>query len=615
MRIVKLLSSAALLALGMHAGIAAQPVDQGAKPEKVLRYAFRAAETGFDPAQISDLYSRTITENIFEALYAYDYLSDPVQVVPALADGMPVISDNYKTWTIKIKRGIYFADDPAFCDHDGKNCKKREVTAQDFAYSIKRIIDPANKSPVFSDFEEAQMLGVSALRKQAEKPGAKFNYDTEVEGLRALDRYTLQIKVAQTRPRLIHLIADASVVGVVAREVVEKYGDKIMEHPVGTGPFKLDQWTRASKITFVRNPNFREMVYAGTPALDNPQINAIYQRLQGKRLPLLDRVEVSIIEEEQPRWLAFLGYDQDFYERMAPTFAYQAIPNNHLAPNLAKRGITMTRTASSDVTISYFSMEDPIVGGYTPEKVALRRAISLAYNADEEIRIPRRNQATTSQSVIQPGTYGYDPALKTEMSEYNLPKAMALLDMYGYVDRDGDGWREMPDGSPLVIDYATQPEALFRELAETMRKCMTALGIKFKFSIKKFGDNLKAGRAGKLQMWGLAYSASKPDGEDALAILYGPNKGLNNLSRFDIPAFNALFVQQQSLPDGPERLAAMREMVKLSVAYMPIKSTSHRLMTDMSYPWFVGYRRAPMGRDFWKYVDIDTDLQAKNIKR
>ena len=589
-----------------------KPAAPAAKAEKVFRYTFRVAETGFDPAQVSDLYSRTVTENIFEGLYAYDYLARPAKPIPVLAADLPVITDNYKTYTITLKRGVVFADDPAFCDADGKNCKKREVTAHDVVYTFKRHYDPKLKSPLYSTMAELKLLGMDALRARSEKPGAKFDYDTEAEGLRALDRYTVQIKMAETRPRFVNDLADGSVMGIVAREVVEKYGDKIMEHPVGTGPFMLSQWTRSSKMVFVRNPNYREVYYEATPPADDKVGQAIYARMKGKRLPMVDKVEVSIIEEEQPRWLSFLGNEHDFYERMAPTFAYQAIPNNQLAPNLAKRGIHMARVPAADITIHYFSMEDPTVGGYTPDKVALRRAISLAFHSEEEIRLPRRNQAMAAQSIIQPLTYGFSMQSKTEMSDYSPARAMALLDMYGYVDKDGDGWRDMPDGSPLRIDYATQPDSLSRELVEIWQKSMTAVGIKMRFVVKKWPENLKAARVGKLQMWGLGYSASLPDSEDALKLLYSPSKGMSNLARFELAEYDALFRQQQSMPDGPERLAVMQKAIKLSIAYMPIKVSSHRMMTDMSQPWFFGYQRAPFGRDFWKYVDIDLDELAKH---
>ncbi len=601
MKVVKYLGVVAVLALATANVFGA---DQAGQPEKVFRYAFRVAETGFDPAKVSDLYSRTVTENVFEGLYTYDYLARPVKVIPLLADGMPVITDDFKTYTVKVKRGIYFADDPAFCDTDGKNCKKREVTAQDFVYSIKRIFDPKTVSPVASDWEELKMLGVNELRAKAEKSGT-FDYDSEVEGMRALDRYTVQFKLAETRPRFMYKLADSSIVGVVAREVMEKYAGKTMEHPVGTGAFMLSRWKRSSSMTFVKNPNFREMYYEAQPAADDALAQSIYKQMKGKRIPMVDKVEVSIIDEDQPRWLAFLGNEHDLYFEMAPTYAYQAIPNNKLAPNLAKRGIQMARSISADVVVHYFNMEDPKVGGYTPDKVALRRAIALAFNSEQEIKLPRRNQAIAGQGVIQPMTFGYDPKFKTEMSEYSPAKAMALLDMYGYVDKNGDGWRDMPDGSPLVLEYSSQPDALSRELTEIWRKSMDAIGIKIEFKIAKWPENLKGARAGKLMMWGLGNSAGEPDGSDALMLGYGPSKGESNLARFDLPEFNQLFVQQQLIPDGPDRMAMLQRSSKLMVAYMPYKVSAHRIRTDFWHPWMSGFERHPTSRAFWKYIDID----------
>ena len=257
---------------------------QNRPPEKVLRYAFPIAETGFDPAQLSDIYSRIVTSNIFDALYTYDYLARPVKVRPNVAAGMPVVSEDFRTHTIKIKPGIYFADDPAF------GGKKRELTAHDFVYTYKRFFDPKTKSPIYSDLEEEKLIGLEALRSEAEKPGASFNYDKEIEGVRALDRYTIQFKTEDVRPRFTYLLADSGSYGAVAREVVEKYGDKIMEHPVGTGPFKLEQWTRSSKMSLVRNPNFREEFYEAEPPADDAKSQAIYKQMKGKRLPMVDQI-------------------------------------------------------------------------------------------------------------------------------------------------------------------------------------------------------------------------------------------------------------------------------------------------------------------------------------
>ncbi|MEO7106692.1 MAG: ABC transporter substrate-binding protein, partial [Rhodoferax sp.] len=293
-------------------------------------------------------------------------------------------------------------------------------------------------------------------------------------------------------------------------------------------------------------------------------------------------------------------------------FANQAIPNNQLAPNLVKKHIAMERGPNPDVTLTYFNMEDPTVGGYTPEKVALRRAIALAYNIEDEIRLPRRNQAIPAQGLIQPNTYGYDPKFKTEMSEFDRARAIALLDMFGYVDKDGDGWRDMPDGKPLTLEYSTTSAASDRELNEIWKKNMDAVGIRIEFKKGQWPEHLKAARAGKLMMWGLGYSAANPDGGDALQLAYGPSKGEANLSRFDNAEFNKLYEKSKLLPDGPERIAVMQQATKLLVAYMPYKGTTHRILTDMMQPWLVGYTRHPFDRAFWKYVDIDLTKLPKD---
>jgi ABC-type transport system substrate-binding protein len=598
----RLLSGWVLAFTAVH-GVQAQD-----KPgEKVLRYAFPISETGFDPGQISDLYSRVAASNMFEGLYDFDYLARPAAVVPVSAEALPAITDDFRTFTVKIKKGIYFVSDPAFCDKDGTHCKKRELTAQDFVYSYKRHFDPTVKSYAYDSLRESNLIGLDAVRKAAEKPGGKFDYDREVDGLRALDRYTLQFKLEESRPRFIYLMADPSLVGAVAREVVEKYGDKIMEHPVGTGPFMLHEWTRSSKMVFVKNPNYRQVQYEDEAhaAPDDAAASAILGKMKGRRVPMIDRVEISIIEENQPRWLSFLSAEQDLLERLPNAFSNQAIPNNKLAPFLVKKGISMQRTAATDVTVTYFNLEDPIVGGYKPVNVALRRAIALAYNTEEEIRRPRRNQAIPAQGPIQPGKYGYDNTFKTEMSDYNPARATALLDMFGYKDKDGDGWRDMPDGSSLVLQYATQPDQSSRELNEIWKKYMNAVQIKIEFKTGKWPEQLKASRAGKLMMWGLGYSGADPDPTDSVGLAYGPSKGEGNLSRYENAAYDKLYTQQLLMPDGPERKAALQHLVKIMVADMPYKFSTHRILTDMTQPWLIGYQRQAFGRGFWKFVDID----------
>jgi ABC-type transport system substrate-binding protein len=575
------------------------PVHAAAPVPKTLRYAFEIAESGLDPVQLSDLYSRILTAHIFEGLYYYDHLARPFKIKPLTAEAMPEISPDFQTWTVRVRPGIYFTDDPAF------KGKPRELVAQDYVYALKRFLDPRWKAPAFPSIAELKIVGAAQMRERALTEKQPFDYDAPIEGLRALDRYTIQFRLEQPYPRLLQTLAGGDLYGAVAREVVAAYGDAIAEHPVGTGPFMLAEWRRSSRIALVRNPSYRARFYDAEPAADDTEGQALLARFRGRRLPMIDRVEVAIIEETQPRWLSFLNGQLDLLEKLPFEFANIAIPNNRLAPNLEKLGVRMYRTLSSDVTITLFNMDNPVVGGYAPEKVALRRAINLSIDVGQEIRLYWRGQAVPAQSSLMPNTVGFDQEFRSEMGEFNLARAKALLDMYGYVDRDGDGWREQPDGSPLLLEWATTPDQRARQRDELRRKDLSALGIRIDFRPAKWPENLKNARAGKLMVWSLGYSAASPDGQPSLDRGASVHVGGQNLARFRNKEFDRIYARMRFLPDGPERNSLFFEAKKILIAYAPYKNHVHRILTDLAQPWLHGYRRPLYWNDWWHYVDIE----------
>ncbi len=449
------------------------------------------------------------------------------------------------------------------------------------------------------------IVGLAELRAESLANKTPFDYDREIAGLRALDRYTLRITLANPRPRFVESLAGGDLFGAVAREVVEFYGDRFDAHPVGTGAFKLAQWRRSSFIAFERNPDFREVLYDASPAADDAEGQALLAKYKGRRLPLVDRVEISIVEEEQPRWLAFVNGEADLAYRVGYQFAPQAMPNGKVAPNLAKRGIRGFPIVESAGNYYFFNMEDATVGGYTPDKVALRRAIALGVDAKNVIDYAFNGLGTYSQGPTLPHTSAFDPARKTEFSDYDPARARALLDLYGYTDRDGDGWREMPDGSPLLLRVSTTPVQRDRKIAEVMNKNMKALGLRVQLLTAQWPENLKAARAGKLQMWFLGSISTAPDAGGSFARYDGRQAGGQNLARFKLPAVDALYDRLQTLPDGPERQATFREIERLAIAYMPYKFTLTRVSLDMAQPQLVGYRRPVFWKDWWQYVDID----------
>ena len=136
-----------------------------ADPAKTLRVAFAIAETSFDPQFASDAASDGIIDNIYEAMLDYDYLARPVKLVPRTLEAMPTVQDNGATYVFKLKKGIFFTPDPAF------KGKPRELTAADHAYAIKRLLDPAVKSP-WLWLIEGKIVGADALREKAQQTGS-----------------------------------------------------------------------------------------------------------------------------------------------------------------------------------------------------------------------------------------------------------------------------------------------------------------------------------------------------------------------------------------------------------------------------------------------------------
>jgi ABC-type transport system substrate-binding protein len=592
MRVV-LLIAAALFAAATHA----------AAPQKVLRVAFLIAETNFDPAAVSDLYSNNVIEEIFDSPLTYDFLARPAKLKPQTLESMPEVTENGRTYTLRLKKGIYFADDPAF------KGKKRELVARDYEYAFKRIMDPAVRSPN-TWLLEGRVAGMEEAIERAKKTG-KFDYDAPLPGIEIVDRYTLRIRLAKPDYNFLYILAMPNV-GAQAREVVEAYGTDIGAHPVGTGPYRLGEWKRSAKIVLERNPNFREEYYEAEPPDDDPISQQLYKENKGKRLPICDRVEIVIIEESQPRWLAFLNKELDWVN-LPYEFLNMAIPGGKLSPALQREGIRYIPDIEVVTVYMYFNMKDPVVGGYTPDKVALRRAISLAYNDEENAQLLRNGTAIEAKSLAPPGVLGYDPNFNIGKS-YDPAKAKALLDMFGYVDRDGDGYREMPDGKPLTFVYATSPSQLDRLFTQSWKKALDAVGIRMEADVAKWPDHRKKSKQGLLMSWELAWGADYPDGENFYQLLYGPNCGSSNDGCFQLPEFDKLYDQAAALPPGPERTVIYQKMERLIAAYAPFKLVVHRTYNYMLQPWTLGWRRHPIMHEGYRYADVDAEARAKAVR-
>jgi ABC-type transport system substrate-binding protein len=588
----------AALALALVAAAGPAPA---ADMNKTLRVSFPVAETGFDPAPIGDIYSQYVNRAIFDPLYKYDYLARPYKIVPNTAAAMPEISLDGKTWTFRIKPGIYFADDPAF------KGKKRELTAADYVYSWKRIIDPRMRSNNVQILD-GKIVGADTVVNAA-KENAKFDYDAPIEGLQAIDRYTLRLKLNFPS---YELMADltTSPTAAVAREVIDAYGDEnhwTMANPIGTGPYRLKEWRRGQKIVLEANPGYRNETFPESAA---PEDRALVAKMHGKKLPIIGRIEISIIEESNPRLLAFQKGELDYLTVPTDLVEKVAGPDNKLKPEYAKQGIVLARGVQPAISYTYFNMEDPVVGGYTKEKIALRRAISMSYNVDEEIRVLRQRQGEPATQPIPPNVAGYDPKIRSG-ARYDVAGAKALLDKFGYVDRDGDGWRDLPDGRALKLSMGSDTSALSRQYDELWQRSLNGIGIRVEFVKQKWPDLLKMARYGQLQMWFLGNINTTPEGFGFMSLLYGPHSGFSNLARFNLPEFNRLYEKAQKLPDGAERTQLFGKMSELVNAYSPWMLNAYRYENILVQPWMLGYKHTVFDWHPWKYFDIDLEKRGR----
>jgi ABC-type transport system substrate-binding protein len=580
------------------------PAFAQADMNKVLRVALPWADGGYDP-QAADFFSNAVTRVIFDPLYTYDHLTRPMKLVPNTAVALPDISPDGKTWTIRIKPGIYFADDPAF------KGRKRELVAEDYVFAWKRVLDPRVRSTEFHVFD-GRFVGSESVLAKARESG-KLDYDAPIEGLQSIDRYTLRLKLNFADTELLsNLTIPAS--AAVAREVVEAYGDAstwVMANPVGTGPYRLKEWRRGHRVVLEANPGFRD---ERDPESSDPADEAIMAKLKGKRIPLIGRIEIAIIEEGAPRLMSFERREIDYVTVVNPLASSVLDAPANLKPYLAEQGVRLARGIRPGIAYTYFNMEDPVVGGYSPDKVALRRAVTMGYNVPEEIKVIQQGQATPANQIVPPTVSGHNDTLPAR-AIYDPAGARALLDRFGYKDRDNDGYRELPDGRPLTLKLSSSPLPIDRQIDELWLRSMSAIGVRIEFNKQKRGDLVKAAQLGQLQMFRSFGTTTTPDGFGFFGLLYGGHAGLSNVTRFTQPYYDRLYEQARGAPAGAEREALMHKMGDVANAYAPWLLSAFTYENVLVHPWVLGYKYNGFHPHPWAYFDIDTGKRAAALRQ
>lgn len=568
-------------------GCGRSPSDE--KPqEMVLNHALATKITGLDPGNQRDTTSIVVRNQIFETLYQYHYLKRPYQLVPLLAEGMPEFSDDRLTCTVKIKKGVYFQDDECF-----RGGKGRELKAQDFIYSIKRIANVKYLSQNWA-FIDDKIVGLDEFREYTKtcKSEEDIDYSREVEGLEAPDDYTFVVKLKRPWPQVIdNLMADISG-APVAKEAVDYYGKDIISHPVGTGPFMLKEWRRGSYIELVRNPTFRGEAY---PSEGEPgDAEAGYLDDAGKTMPFADKVVWTIIEENQPRWFLFLQGKLDASTIPKDNWSEVIAGKGKLTPEMKQRNIHLKTFMDPAVFWLGFNVQDPVLVNNKP----LRRAISYAVDRAKFIELFRNNRDMVAHGIIPALMASYNPKIKEKgYAIYDPEKARELLEK-----------AEKIHGSKLPLLKISMPgtDTFYRQFGQFLKRNLEAVGLDIEVEYMDGPTYWEKLNKGSFQTFCSGGSAGIPDAQDFLSSFYGKYwpPGTNSFKYLN-PAFDKLYEEAGLMADSPERRELYRKMELIVLEDCPAAFLNHRVAYALHHDWYKNYKPHVYAHNLSKYRRID----------
>ncbi|WP_168427329.1 ABC transporter substrate-binding protein [Candidatus Colwellia aromaticivorans] len=520
-------------------------------PAKIYRHSLAGAPSSLDPVNAATVYANNIVVNIYDTLYRYKYLARPYEIVPNLAVAMPEVSDDGLIYTIKIKKGVFYADDPAFPSGKG-----REVIAEDLIYSIKRHFDVTNRSQG-SWLWDGKIVGI----KEWKDVGS--HYSQTIEGLKALDSHTIQITLLAPYPQLIHTFAQGFS-AIVPHEAIDHYGREFSVHPVGSGPFKMLRYESSNYALMIRNIKYRQepidLEFEGY----DPKLHKQYgiDKISGKSPPLVDALKIDFIKETASRWASFNKANEINFTgvpvEQVDQILSQKRPKIILTPEMDEK-YHMSHNIEAGFVHTDFNMRDPLIG-YNDDPVRdkrnklLRCAIRSAFNWQERNDVFYSGIGIIYPGIIPPVVPEFDPQLSNSSTLRNVDEAKRLM-------LEG-GWTS--DNVPTLV-YGGVASVGTRQMYEQFRGWMKDIGFpeeKVSFdSYASFGDFNKSVKEAKIMIIGMGWGLDYPDAQNTLQLFYGPygSPGSNN-SNYNNLEYNRLYEQTSVMQPSSERTTLYREM-------------------------------------------------------
>jgi peptide/nickel transport system substrate-binding protein len=610
--------SVALLLLSALAACWARVPGQATGDEIVLNLPIRAAGPGsLDPVRGSTTYDNQACSLVYETLLQYRYLKRPLELEPLLLQRMPLVAEDGLTWSFELRDDILFQDDECFESDTNPDGTGRQMVAEDVIYSWKRIADKSIGTKnwwlvedTIAGFDEWRDER-NRLQAAAEAAGEEFDfYDSDVPGMRVTDKLSFEVELAEPVSRFAYVLAMFQL-SVVPREAVEFYSDRFPRKPVGSGPYELTKWQNSLSLTYEKNPTYRPDFYP-TDTPKEREAADIARGLHddaGKRLPFADRINIRCYVQDQPMWLEFRSGVLDYAQIPAENFV-DAINKRtkSLRPKYKAEGLTYHPVPLLDFIFRGFNCDEQtseFLGGYGDSPRKLRQAISLATDFGEFNETFYNGQNIVYDGMIPPKLAGhpeghFTPAAYTGP---DLDRARRLLVEAGY-----------PNGEGLpVLDYYISQSANSQEQSEMTRRQLAAIGIKVNPILLEFAQLIDAIDKRTAPMFSFAWGSDYPDGENNLALFYGPNQSpSSNHYNYENAEYDRLYEQIRTMLPSPERdriYEQMRDMVLEDAAFIGSMARTRN---------YLGTKRLKNFKpteDFWnwpKYLTLDHSAGSDN---
>jgi ABC-type transport system substrate-binding protein len=636
MRALRLAAAAyaALLSLSCNNN----PYADATAQERILYRVYSEAPRKLDPAEAYDVVAHRVIGLVHDKLLEYHYLKRPFTLMPGLATEVPTaepLPDGGVLYRFHMRRGAGFGEDECFALSGGPGARTREATTRDIAFQLNRLADPALEVQVRDSFQYIRGFSefMAALAERRKDPAfaalpVKQQYDAlpPMAGVRTPSPYELEIELAQPYPQILYWFA-LEFTAPVAWEAVQFYDGKdgrplFREHTPGTGPFRIVDYDKQSRIALVKNEHWWGLT-AGDPAsapgafypsegeAGDAAAGLLGANVVGQRLPFVDRIELRRDKESIPGFYKFLQGYYDYSEIIRESFN-QVLVNSRVSPEMEAKGVSLSSTVSPSWFYLGFNLEDKVVGYPNGERAKkLRQAMGLAIDREQWLKTMVNGRGVIAEGIVPPGLFGYDPKRKGAYSGPDLPRARRLLVQAGYPNGI-----DPATGEPLRLTYDTYA----RNTQETLKDQFFVnewrkLGLDVQLSTTTYNEFQNKIRRLAYQVIFFGWNADYPDPENFLQLRTCAQRrstnGGPNTSNFCNERYDALFERMRVRDNDAERLAIIEQMLDVLDEEHPHIDLYHQAEYFLVHDWLSNVKQFGMSNPMVKYYAIDPALRAE----